>query len=81
MEVILGIQLMETLDEYTKSFKQMDFTFIVDGKKVVLHKMANEGPKEVSAHQMEAIFRRDDVAWAAHCFVSVEPIKGQWTPP
>ena len=30
---------------------------------------------------MEAIFRRDDVAWAAHCFVSVEPIKGQRTPP
>ena len=36
MEVILGIQWMETLDEYTQSFKWMDFTFVVDGKKVVL---------------------------------------------
>ena len=45
MEVILGIQLMETLHEYTQSFKRMDFTFVV-----------NEGSNEVSAHQMEAIF-------------------------
>ena len=36
MEVILGIQWMEALDEYTQSFKRMDFTFVVDGKKVVL---------------------------------------------
>ena len=41
MEVILGIQWMETLDEYTQSFKRMDFTFVVDGKKVVLCGMAN----------------------------------------
>ena len=60
---------METLDEYTQSFKRMDFTFVVNGKKVVLCGMANEGPKEVSAHWMEAIFRHDDVAWAAHCCV------------
>ena len=56
MEVILGILWMETLDEYTQSFKRMDFTFVVDGKKVVLRKMANEGSKEVFAHRMEAIF-------------------------
>ena len=36
MEVILGIQWMETLDEYTQSFKRMDFSFVADGKKVVL---------------------------------------------
>ena len=59
----------------------MDFTFVVDGKKVVLRGMANEVSKEVSAHRMEAIFRRDNVAWAAYCFVSAEPIKGQRTPP
>ena len=62
MEVILGIQWMETLDEYTQSFKWMDFTFVVDGKKVVLHRMANKGPKEVSAHQMEVIFRHNGIA-------------------
>ena len=59
----------------------MDFTFVVDGKKVVLQGMANEGPKEVSAHRMEAILRQDDVAWVAQCFISAEPIKGQQTPP
>lgn len=42
MEVILGIQWIKTLDEYTQSFKQMDFTFVVDGKKVVLRGMENE---------------------------------------
>ena len=72
---------METLDEYTQGFKQMDFTFVVDGKKVVLCGMTNAGRKEVSTHWMEAIFRRDDIVWVAHCFVSTEPIKGQQTPP
>ena len=59
----------------------MDFTFFVDRKKVVLHGMENEGPKQVFAHQMEAIFRQDDIAWAAHCFISAEPIKGHQTSP
>ena len=81
MEVILGIQWMETLDEYTQSFKRMDFTFVVDRKKVVLRGMTNERPKEVYAHRMEAIFRHDDVAWAAHCFILAKPIKGHRTPP
>lgn len=56
MEVILGIHWIETLDEYTQSFKWMDFTFVVNAKKVVLHRIANEHPKEVSAHRMETIF-------------------------
>ena len=77
MEIILGIQWMETLHEYTQSFKWMDFTFVVNGKKVVLRGMANEFPKEVSTHWIEANFRRADVTLAAYCFVSVEAIKGQ----
>ena len=36
MEVILEIQWMETLNEYTQNFKRMDFTFVANGKKVVL---------------------------------------------
>ena len=56
IEVILGIQWMATLDEYTQSFEQMDFTFFVDGKKVVLCRMENEGPKEVSAHGWRQFF-------------------------
>ena len=62
------------------SFKRMDFTFVVDGKKVALRGMANEGPKKVSTHRMEAILQRDDISWAAHCFISAKPIKGQRTP-
>lgn len=46
----------------TQSFRQMDFTLVVDGKKVVLHGMANEGPEEVSTQWMKAIFRHDDIA-------------------
>ena len=49
---------------------------MVDGKKVLFHGMANEGPKEVSVHRMEAILRYDDVAWVAQCFISAKPIKG-----
>lgn len=54
----------------------MDFTFFVDEKMVVLYGMANEGPKEVSTHQMEAIFWHDDIAWTACCFVSTKPVNG-----
>ena len=72
---------METLDEYTQSFKRMNFTFFVNGKKVVLHRMENEGLKEVCTHEMEAIFWCNDVDWGAHFFFLAEPIKGQWTPP
>ena len=71
---------METLDEYTQSFKRMDFTFVANGKKVVLRGMAIEGPKEVSTYQMEAFIWHDDIAWTTHCFVSAKPIKGQRTP-
>lgn len=59
----------------------MDFTFVVDGKRVVLRGMKNEGPKEVFTHWMEAILLHDDVAWATQCFISMEPIKKHQTPP
>ena len=64
MEVILGIQWMETLDEYTQSFKWMEFLLKVDGKKVVLRGMSSGGPKEILAQQMEAILRHYDIVWA-----------------
>lgn len=63
MDVILGIQWMETLDQYTQSFKRMEFSFEVDGRKVVLRGMSNGGPREISAKRMEAIFRHDEVVW------------------
>ena len=67
MEVILGIYWMETLDEYTQSFKWMEFSFELDGKKVVLRGMSNGELKEILAQQMESILRHD--IWAAQFFI------------
>ncbi|XP_057871791.2 uncharacterized protein LOC131078113 [Cryptomeria japonica] len=78
-DVILGIQWMETLNQYTQSFKRMEFSFEVDGKKVVLRRMSNGGPREISTKRMEAIFRHDEVVWATHCLISTKPVKGQLT--
>ena len=47
-DIILHIQLMETLDQYTQSFKRMDFSFETDGKKVLLRGVSNRGPREVT---------------------------------
>ncbi|XP_057855150.1 uncharacterized protein LOC131064868 [Cryptomeria japonica] len=60
--VVLGIQCMEILDEYTQSFKRLEFSFKIDDKKVVLRGMSNGGSKIISAKRMEAIFRHGDVA-------------------
>ncbi|XP_059068636.1 uncharacterized protein LOC131859112 [Cryptomeria japonica] len=68
--VVLGIQWMETLGEYTQSFKRLEFSFKIDDKKVVLRGMSNDGPRIVSARRMEAIFRHGDVAWSAQCLIS-----------
>ena len=53
------------------------WNFIVYGKKVILKGMTNEGLKENAAHQIEAIFRHDDVECVSHCIISIQPIKAQ----
>ncbi len=40
---------METLDKYIRSFKNIEFSFEVDGKKVFLRGMENDSLKEISA--------------------------------
>lgn len=50
---------METLDQYTQSFKRMDFSFKIDGKKVLLRGMSNKGSREVIIKKMEAIFKHN----------------------
>lgn len=79
MDVILGVQWMETLDQYMQSLKRMEFSFEVDGRKVVLRGMSNGGPREFSAKRMEAIFRHDKVVWAAHCLISTKSLEEQPT--
>ena len=56
-DIFLGIQWLETLDQYTESFKRMDFSFETDGKKVLLRGMSNKGSKEVTIKKIEAIFK------------------------
>ena len=58
-DIILGIQWLETLDQYSQSFKRMDFSFETDGKKVLLRGMPNKGSREVTIKKMEAIFKQD----------------------
>ena len=58
-DIILGIQWLETFDQYTQSFKRMNFSFETDGKKVLLRGMSNKGSREVTIKKMEAIFKQD----------------------
>ena len=41
---------METTDTYMQSFKRMEFSFEVDGKKVVIWGMLNDNLREISTH-------------------------------
>ena len=56
-DIILGIQWLETLDQYTQNFKRMDFSFEIDYKKVLLRGISNKGSREVTIKKMEAIFK------------------------
>ena len=47
---------METFDQYTQSFKRMEFSFEIDGKKVLLRGVSNKGSKEVTIKKMEEFF-------------------------
>ena len=54
--IILGIKWLGTLDQYTRSFKRMEFSFEIDGKKVLLRGVSNKGSKEVTIKKMEEFF-------------------------
>ena len=51
-DIILGIQWLETFDQYTQSFKRIDFSFETDGKKVLLRGMSNKGSRDVTIKKM-----------------------------
>ena len=57
--IILGIQWLETLDQYTQSFKRMDFSFETNGKKVLLRGMSNKGTRELTIKKIEVFFNHD----------------------
>ena len=56
-DIILDIQWLETLDQYTQRFKRMYFSFEMDGKKMLLRGMSNKGLREVTINKMEAILK------------------------
>jgi hypothetical protein len=48
----------------------MEMSFnIEEGKRVMLKGMTGDSPRVVTAKKMHAIFRREEVAYAAECFV------------
>lgn len=73
-EIILGIQWMETLDQYTQSFERMDFSFETDGKKVLLRGMSNKGSREVTIKKMEDIFKHDMIPYTASKNITINTL-------
>jgi hypothetical protein len=71
--VILGVQWLSTLGPITTNYKTMEMSFnSEEGKRVTLKGMTKNAPRVVSTKRMEAIFRREDVAYATECLVSVQ---------
>jgi hypothetical protein len=71
--VILGVQWLGTLGPITTNYKTTEMSFnSKEGKRVTLKGMTENTPRVVSAKRMEAIFKREDVAYATKCLVSVQ---------
>jgi hypothetical protein len=71
--VILGVQWLSTLGPITTNYKTMEMSFNGEnGKRVTLKGMSGNAPRVVTTKRMEAIFRREDVVYAAKCLISVQ---------
>jgi hypothetical protein len=63
--IILGVQWLSALGPITTNYKTMEMSFTEEtGKKVVLRNMTGNTPRVVTTKRMEAIFRREDIAYA-----------------
>jgi len=82
--IILGLQWLSTLGPITTNYKTMEMSFTEEGgRKVVLRGMTRNVAKVVTAKRMEAIFRRDEIVYAAECRISArvdEQGKVHYTP-
>jgi hypothetical protein len=66
--IILGVQCLSTLGPITTNYKTMEMSFTKEnGKKVVLMGMTGNTPRVVTTKRMEAIFRREDIAYVVEC--------------
>jgi hypothetical protein len=71
--VILGVQWLSTLGPITTNYKTMEMSFNGEnGKRVTLRGMSGNAPRVVTTKCMEAIFRREDIVYAAECLISVQ---------
>jgi hypothetical protein len=74
--IILGVQWLSTLGPITTNYKTMEMSFTEEiAKMVVLRGMTGNTPRVVTAKRMEAIFRREDIVYAAECKISVRADK------
>ena len=70
--IILGVQWLSTYGPITTNYKTMEMSFTEEtGKKVVLRGMTGNTLRVVTEKRMEAIFRREDIVYAADCRISV----------
>jgi hypothetical protein len=65
IDMVLGVQWLHSLGEYTTNYQTMELKFKKDGKEVVLKGLSMNGPMVVSTKRMGRSFHRDQVAWAA----------------
>ena len=66
--IILGVQWLNTLGPITTNYKNMEMSFTEEGgRKIILQGMTGNVAKVVTAKRMEAIFRRDEIVYAAEC--------------
>jgi hypothetical protein len=69
--IILGVQWLSTLGPITTNYKTMEMSFTEEsGRKVVLRGMTGNSAKVVTTKRMEAIFRREEIVYAAECKIS-----------
>jgi hypothetical protein len=69
--LILGVQWLSMLGHITTNYKTMEISFTEEGgRKVVLRGMTGNSTKVVTAKRMEAIFRREEIVYAAECRIS-----------
>jgi hypothetical protein len=69
--IILGVQWLSTLGPITTNYKTMEMSFTEEGgRKVVLRGMIGNSAKVVTAKRMEAIFKREEIVYAAECKIS-----------
>jgi hypothetical protein len=62
---ILGAQWLSTLGPITTNYKNMEMSFTEETwNKVVLRGMMDNTPRVVTTKCMEAIFQREDIAYA-----------------